>query len=146
MFTAYHVSLCVVDVTNVSGMFVCRLGSIFCSRSSNPGVYKQQQGCQSHGRRDMRCVAYLKPHPVPPSTMAATRMAPAMEPIIRLVALGPAKGYGGERHECLTYGISLHMDDLTQMLRTRTHSMRIPVELTNYVYGIFLHARQALLQ
>lgn len=94
----------------------------------------------------MWCVAYLKPHPVPPSTMAATRMAPAMEPIIRFVALGPAKGYGGERHECLTYGISLHMDDLTQMLRTRTHSMRIPVELTNYVYGIFLHARQALLQ
>lgn len=42
----------------------------------------------------MRRVAYLKPHPVPPSTMAATRMAPAMEPIIRLVALGPVKGYG----------------------------------------------------
>lgn len=29
--------------------------------------------------------------------MAATRMAPAMEPIIRLVALGPVKDYG-EKH------------------------------------------------
>lgn len=40
-------------------------------------------------------IAYLKPHPVPPRTIAATRMAPAMEPIIRLVALGPViKDYG----------------------------------------------------
>lgn len=45
----------------------------------------------------MRRAAYLKPHPVPPSTMAATRMAPAMAPIIRLVALGPVKGYGGKK-------------------------------------------------
>lgn len=49
----------------------------------------------------MRRIAYLKPHPVPPSTMAATRMAPAMEPIIRLVALGPVKGLWGKRHEFL---------------------------------------------
>lgn len=51
----------------------------------------------------MRRVAYLKPHPVPPSTMAATRMAPAMEPIIRLVALGPVKGYGEKDMSSYTY-------------------------------------------
>lgn len=43
----------------------------------------------------MRCSSYLNPHPVPPSTMAAIRMAPAMEPMIRLVALGPVEGHDG---------------------------------------------------
>lgn len=40
-------------------------------------------------------VAYLNPHPVPPRTMAATRMPPAMDPIMILVPLGPVtKGRG----------------------------------------------------
>lgn len=60
-------------------------------------VSRSSRDARVNGRRDVRRVAYLKPHPVPPSTMAATRMAPAMEPIIRLVALGPAKGYGGKK-------------------------------------------------
>lgn len=35
--------------------------------------------------------AYLNPHPVPPRTIAATKMAPAMEPIMMLVPLGPVE-------------------------------------------------------
>lgn len=35
------------------------------------------------------CVSYLNPQPVPPRTMAATRTAPAMEPMMMLVPLGP---------------------------------------------------------
>ena len=38
--------------------------------------------------------SYLNPHPVPPRTIAARRIAPAMEPIMILVPLGPAKGVG----------------------------------------------------
>lgn len=37
----------------------------------------------------MQTGAYLNPQPVPPRTIAATRMAPAMDPMMRLVALGP---------------------------------------------------------
>lgn len=33
--------------------------------------------------------SYLNPQPVPPRTMAASRMAPATEPIMILVPLGP---------------------------------------------------------
>lgn len=41
--------------------------------------------------------AYLNPQPVPPRTMAATSTAPAMEPIMILVPLGPVtEGTGGE--------------------------------------------------
>ena len=43
------------------------------------------------GKKACGCISYLKPQPVPPRTMAAIRMAPAMEPMIRLVALGPAE-------------------------------------------------------
>lgn len=42
-------------------------------------------------------VAYLNPQPVPPRTIAATRMAPAMEPIMRLVALGPVTEDHGKK-------------------------------------------------
>lgn len=43
--------------------------------------------------------SYLNPHPVPPRTIAARRIAPAMDPIMILVPLGPAqrKGGGGGR-------------------------------------------------
>lgn len=43
--------------------------------------------------------SYLNPHPVPPRTIAARRIAPAMDPIMILVPLGPAqrKEEGGER-------------------------------------------------
>ena len=37
------------------------------------------------------CVSYLNPQPVPPRTMAATRTAPAMEPMMMLVPLGPGE-------------------------------------------------------
>ena len=66
----------------------------------------------------MRRVAYLKPHPVPPSTMAATRMAPAMEPIIRLVALGPVKGYGEK-------DMSFYAHSLYQKKKTCNYTMTI---------------------
>ena len=36
-------------------------------------------------------VSYLNPQPVPPRTMAATRTAPAMEPMMMLVPLGPGE-------------------------------------------------------
>lgn len=43
--------------------------------------------------------SYLNPHPVPPRTIAARRIAPAMDPIMILVPLGPAQrkeeGRGG---------------------------------------------------
>lgn len=35
--------------------------------------------------------SYLNPHPVPPRTIAARRIAPAMDPIMILVPLGPAQ-------------------------------------------------------
>lgn len=35
-------------------------------------------------------ISYLKPQPVPPSTIAASSMAPAKEPMIMFVPLGPA--------------------------------------------------------
>lgn len=44
--------------------------------------------------------SYLNPHPVPPRTIAARRIAPAMDPIMILVPLGPAQrkeGGGGVR-------------------------------------------------
>lgn len=43
--------------------------------------------------------SYLNPHPVPPRTIAARRIAPAMDPIMILVPLGPAqrKEGGGRR-------------------------------------------------
>jgi len=34
-------------------------------------------------------VPYLKPQPVPPSTIAASSIAPAMEPMMMFVPLGP---------------------------------------------------------
>lgn len=37
----------------------------------------------------MQTGAYLNPQPVPPRTIAVTRMAPAIDPMMRLVALGP---------------------------------------------------------
>lgn len=42
--------------------------------------------------------AYLNPQPVPPRTMAATSTAPAMEPIMILVPLGPGPGRRGQGH------------------------------------------------
>lgn len=36
-------------------------------------------------------MSYLNPQPVPPRTMAATRTAPAMEPMMILVPLGPGE-------------------------------------------------------
>lgn len=36
-------------------------------------------------------VSYLNPQPVPPRTMAATRTAPAMDPMMMLVPLGPGE-------------------------------------------------------
>ena len=39
-------------------------------------------------------VSYLNPQPVPPRTMAATRTAPAMEPMMMLVPLGPGEDAG----------------------------------------------------
>lgn len=59
-----------------------------CSRSPTPGVCKTYWCCNLQDKHKQTS-PYLKPQPVPPSTMAATRMAPAMEPMIRLVALGP---------------------------------------------------------
>lgn len=41
--------------------------------------------------------AYLNPHPVPPRTIAARRIAPAMDPIMILVPLGPAQRKEGGR-------------------------------------------------
>ena len=79
----------------------------------------------------MRRIAYLKPHPVPPSTMAATRMAPAMELIIRLVALGPVKGLWGKRHEFLhsliVNNMELNKDDFTWN-RKHHHKFTITVK------------------
>lgn len=45
----------------------------------------------------MQTGAYLNPQPVPPRTIAATRMAPAMAPMMRLVALGPVWASVGKR-------------------------------------------------
>jgi len=45
----------------------------------------------------MQTGAYLKPQPVPPRTIAATRIAPAMDPMMRLVALGPVWASVGKR-------------------------------------------------
>lgn len=41
--------------------------------------------------------SYLNPHPVPPRTIAARRIAPAMDPIMILVPLGPAQRKEGRR-------------------------------------------------
>lgn len=41
--------------------------------------------------------SYLNPHPVPPRTIAASRIAPAMDPIMILVPLGPAQRKEGGR-------------------------------------------------
>lgn len=41
--------------------------------------------------------SYLNPHPVPPRTIAARRIAPAMDPIMILVPLGPAQRKEGGR-------------------------------------------------
>lgn len=43
--------------------------------------------------------AYLNPHPVPPRTMAATSTAPAMDPMMMLVPLGPGTGGQGRASE-----------------------------------------------
>ena len=55
------------------------------------------------GRADSYTAAcqdsYLNPHPVPPRTIAARRIAPAMEPIMILVPLGPADGRWEEEEE-----------------------------------------------
>lgn len=47
--------------------------------------------------------SYLNPQPVPPRTIAATRMAPATEPIMILVPLGPVgvKELAGEEGEVI---------------------------------------------
>lgn len=59
-------------------------------------IYSKSRKSYGIATEEKTCVVpYLKPHPVPPRTIAATRMAPAMDPIIRLVALGPVvKDYG----------------------------------------------------
>lgn len=82
----------------------------------------------------MRRVAYLKPHPVPPSTMAATRMAPAMEPIIRLVALGPVKGYGGKKTWVSALASLYHRHVTTQWHGTEniTNKNTVTVDLKMY--------------
>lgn len=49
---------------------------------------RYRKACQS---------AYLNPHPVPPRTIAARRIAPAMDPIMILVPLGPAQRKEGGR-------------------------------------------------
>lgn len=41
--------------------------------------------------------SYLNPHPVPPRTIAARRIAPAMDPIMILVPLGPVQRKEGGR-------------------------------------------------
>lgn len=69
----------------------------------------------------MRRLAYLKPHPVPPSTMAATRMAPAMEPIIRLVALGPVKEVVGGGEGDTSVSTLAEMAMKNTQLRTMTN-------------------------
>lgn len=49
--------------------------------------------------------AYLNPQPVPPRTMAATSTAPAMEPIMILVPLGPVTdGTGGRGQDHRSVG------------------------------------------
>lgn len=66
-----------------------------CSRTSKLGVVSRNSAIAIE---DKTCDnAYLKPHPVPPRTIAATRMAPAMDPIIRLVALGPVTKDHGKK-------------------------------------------------
>ena len=50
---------------------------------------------KSFSLNEIILVCYLKPQPVPPRTMAPTRMAPAMEPMMMLVPEGP--GGGGNR-------------------------------------------------
>lgn len=58
-------------------------------------MHTQTKACQS---------AYLNPQPVPPRTIAASRIAPATEPIIILVPLGPVEGKdsGCEGRVCVT--------------------------------------------
>lgn len=100
----------------------------------------------------MRRLAYLKPHPVPPSTMAATRMAPAMEPIIRLVALGPVKEVmkegGRGRHmsfytrwNCYEKHATPYNDESTWN-REQSHNSAA-VNMTESEEGV-LHASQTL--
>ncbi len=61
-----------------------------CSRNPNHGECKLQvYCCLKLERRDMQTGAYLNPQPVPPRTIAVTRMAPAIDPMMRFVALGP---------------------------------------------------------
>lgn len=80
--------------------------SMECKGSPGPGKDSEQgrvrgpvpspgtaEGCN---QEEANGVSYLNPQPVPPRTMAATSTAPAMDPIMMLVPLGPAAEGGGE--------------------------------------------------
>lgn len=83
------------------------------SRSPPAGVCNRYLCCNLQDKHK-QASPYLKPQPVPPSTMAATRMAPAMEPMIRLVALGPVvEGQHGKIyifHLTITQTISIDVN------------------------------------
>lgn len=57
-----------------------RAAGMCVSRQEEHSRHTQTEACQS---------SYLNPQPVPPRTIAASRIAPATEPIMILVPLGP---------------------------------------------------------
>lgn len=65
----------------------------WCGDSAQGG----RSQCQQRKGTSHAMAAYLNPQPVPPRTMAATSTAPAMEPIMILVPLGPVTEGTGRR-------------------------------------------------
>lgn len=51
--------------------------------------HRQRDSELSYPPPDLPLRMFLNPHPVPPRTIAARRIAPAMDPIMILVPLGP---------------------------------------------------------
>lgn len=70
--------------------------------------------------------AYLNPHPVPPRTMAATSTAPAMDPMMMLVPLGPGTGGQGRASELTRpWGTTGSRDSTTRPQQTLV-ALRLP--------------------
>lgn len=74
---------CVGQTRRVGG------GVIFWGGGSRRGITEADR-YETEGMPEQS--SYLNPQPVPPRTIAARRIAPAMEPMIILVPLGPVEG------------------------------------------------------
>lgn len=80
--------------TRLLGWLGLLCGSSGLANLAAPIVWGSNNSPRMAGDGGSMCVSYLNPQPVPPRTMAATRTAPAMEPMMMLVPLGPREEDG----------------------------------------------------